>query len=249
MRPRTDRGKSRQLAAQIAVLFLERRKNGYGYFSDTNKRAIDEYYYTQLDFDSSSPDCKRLRDIFNKLATIFKDWKAPRLVAHNAIHLVLFVDSLLDDYTNSWQNSLFGAQEKFAQLFAEAKLTYSIGEESEAWTHYGGRTRSATAVAENIRHRHEYYSVRMVEFLGDSLTPLDPKRSFNDLERQVIYWRDGKRCQVCDCDVDWAQAHIHHVVAHSDGGKTTMSNGVLVHDQCHPRGEAARDFAKQYRQQ
>ena len=99
MNPKNDRGKSRQLAAQIAVLFLERRKKGFGHFGDTNRQAVDEYYYTQLDFDSSSNDCKRLRSIFDKLTAIFNAWTGPKLAAHNAIHLVLFVDSLLDDYT------------------------------------------------------------------------------------------------------------------------------------------------------
>ena len=204
MRPDSDRGRSRQLAAQIAVLFLERRKKGYRYFSNTNRQAIDEYYYTQLDFDSSSDDCKRLRGILDKLATMFKGWKGPKLVAHNAIHLVLFVDTLLDDYTSSWEGSLMKAQEGFAKLHADATLANKNGEENETWNQYSARTRYGADSADNIKRRHDYYSTRMVELLGDSLIPLDPKRSFNDLERQVIYWRDSGECQVCDCKVDWA---------------------------------------------
>ena len=247
MRPRSDRGKSRQLAAQIAVLFLERRENGFGQFSNINRDAIDEYYYTQLDFNSSSQNCKRLRTILDKLATMFKDWKGPRLVAHNAIHLVLLVDSLLDDYSKAWEDSLMRAHENFAKLHADATLANKNGEESETWNQYSMRTRYGADTADNIKRRHEYYSTRMVEFLGDSLTPLDPKRAFNDLERQVIYWRDGGDCQVCDGRVAWPEAHIHHVTEHHDGGKTVLDNGVLVHDKCHPRGQAARDFAKRHR--
>ena len=111
------------------------------------------------------------------------------------------------------------------------------------------RTRYGADSADSIRRRNEYYSTRMAELLGDSLTPLDPKRAFNDLERQVTYWRDHGNCQVCNCAVVWAEAHIHHVIEDHDGGETTISNGVLVHDKCHPKGQAAKDFAKQYRQQ
>ncbi len=246
MNPQTDRGRSRQLAAQIAVLYLERHKKGFGYFSDTNSRAIDEYYYTQLDFDASSQDCKRLRNILDKLATMFKDWKGPKLVAHNAIHLVLFVDSLLDDYTKTWENYLVNAQENFAKLHAEATLANKNGEENETWNMYSMRTRYGADSADNIRRRHEYYSSRMVEFLGTNLTPLDPKRAFNDLERQVIYWRDRGKCQVCSCNVKWVEAHIHHVIEHQAGGETIIGNGVLVHNKCHPRGQAAEDFAKHF---
>ena len=249
MHPERDRGRSRQLAAQIAVLFFERHKKGFGHFSDTNSRAVDEYYYTQLDFDSSSDDCKRLRNILDKLATIFKDWNSPKLVAHNAIHLVLFVDSLLDDYSKSWENALMKTQEAFAKLHVDATLANKNGQENETWNQYSMRTRSGADSSDNIKRRHEYYSARMVETLGDRLTPLDPKRAFNNLERQVIYWRDRGGCKVCHCKVDWADAHIHHVIEHQDGGETVTDNGVLVHDKCHPKGQASKDFAAQYLEQ
>ncbi len=53
MKPGQDRGKTRQLAAQISVLLFERFRNSPDHFSDINAHAIDEYYYTYLDFDSS----------------------------------------------------------------------------------------------------------------------------------------------------------------------------------------------------
>ena len=249
MKPATDRGRSRQLAAQIAVLFLERHRLGPDHFSDTNARAIDDYYYTQLDFDSSSPECRRLRSILDFLATTFRDWKGPRLVAHNAIHLVLLVDSLLDDYTNLWKPVLMNAQEQFAQLHAEATLAYNNGEDNEMWNLYSSRTRYGADRGYNIRLRDRYYSRRMVEFLGDGLKPLDQRRTFNGLERQVIYWRDDGKCKVCNQSVAWEDTHIHHVEEHHAGGKTIISNGVLVHASCHPVGQAAIDFRNHYLQQ
>ena len=88
----------------------------------------------------------------------------------------------------------------------------------------------------------------MVEFLGN-LTPKDPNRDFNLLEREVIYWRDGGKCQVegCGATVSWSDAEIHHVVEHQHGGKTVLDNGVLVHNQCHPKGPAAIEFASKYK--
>ena len=247
MHPGNDRGKSRQLAAQIAVLFLERRKKGVNHFSNTNSQAIDEYYYTQLDFDSSSDDCKRLRFVLDKLAITFKGWKGPKLVAHNAIHLVLFVDSLLDDYAKSWEDSLLKAQEAFSKLQADATVANKNGEENETWNQYNMRTRYGADSADNIKRRHEYYTARMVEFLDSSLTPLDHKRAFNELERQAIYWRDRGECQVCNGRVYWRDVHIHHLTGHHEGGETVLANGVLVHDTCHPKGQAAKDFAEKYR--
>ena len=243
MKPETDRGRSRQLAAQIAILFLERHRQGPDYFSDTNAGAIDQYYYTQLDFDTSSPVCRRLRSILDYLAETFKDWKGPRLVAHNAIHLVLLVDTLMDDYTGAWKPALLGAQEKFAKLHADATLDYNNGVDNETWNVYSSRTRYGADRGQNLKIRDEYYSRRMFAFLGDSLVPLDPTRAFNNLERQVIYWRDGGKCLVCGESVIWYEANIHHVVEHHRGGQTVIANGVLVHSGCHPMGQAAIDFA------
>ena len=249
MKPKTDRGRSRQLAAQIAVLFLERRRRGLDHFSDINASTLDDYYYTQLDFDSESHECKRLWRILDFLAVTFRNWKGPRLVAHNAIHLVLLVDSLLDDYTDSWKPVLMNAQEQFAKLHAEATFANKNGEENTTWNMYSSRTRYGADRAGNISFRHRYYSMRMADFLGDNLKPLDPRRAFNNLERQVIYWRDGRNCKVCNELVVWEDAHIHHVKEHQAGGGTVLSNGVLVHASCHPVGQAAIDFRNQYLQQ
>ena len=90
----------------------------------------------------------------------------------------------------------------------------------------------------------------MVEFLGN-LTSKDPNRAFNQLEREVIYWRDQGKCRAdgCSAPVMWADAEIHHVLEHQHGGKTVLENGVLVHKHCHPKGAAALEFAKIYQAQ
>ena len=238
MKPGQDRGKTRQLAAQIAILFLERRSNGPDHFVDTNARAIDDYYYTNLDFDSESLDCERLRDILDKLDQLLGDGKSPKLRAHDAIHLVLLLDSIWDDYSRSWESTLRDAQGTFSAALAKASESGKLAQPDEIWLNYGVWTRSNSDRGENIRRRHQYYSQRMVEFLGN-LTPMDSKRAFGPLEREIIYWRDEKRCQVCSAEVYWSDAEIHHVAQHSEGGKTELTNGVLVHKHCHPKSSAA----------
>ena len=251
LKPGTDRGRTRQLAAQIAVLFLERRKKGFDYLSNTKRGEIDDYYYTQLDFDAGAPECQRLRGILDKSHQLLSGWKGPKLVGHNAIHLVLLVDELLDDYTPSWESALLDAQETFSRLHAESTLRNRngnlVGEWQEAWQEYGVWTRAGSDNGENIRRRHRYYTRKMTEFLGENLVPKDPQRAFNHLERSVIYWRDAGYCQKCKSDlkVDWPDCQIHHVVPHGNGGPTVLSNGVLVHTGCHPKTDKeVQDFAK-----
>ena len=140
------------------------------------------------------------------------------------------------------------AQKQFSKTLADATYSNKQGIPKEAWQHYGQWARTNADRGESIRLRHRYFSARMMEFLG-ILTPKDQNRAFNSIEREVIYWRDGGRCQVesCGATVPWADAEIHHVIEHQHGGKTVLENGALVHRLCHPRGAAATEFAKTYK--
>ena len=234
MKPGQDRGTTRQLAAQISMLFLERRGGGSDHFMDINARAIDDYYYSNLDFDSTSTDSRRLLEILGKLDDLLGNGKMPRLRGHDAIHLVLFVDSIWEEYTRSWEPTLQQAAGGFSALVAKAAESSRKGEPDDTWLRYGIWTRSNSDRSDNIRRRHQYYSQRMLELLGD-ITLKDQKRLFGPLERELIYWRDGRQCKVCDVEVLWKEVEIHHIEPHGKGGKTELENGVLVHKACHPK--------------
>lgn len=59
-----DRGKFRQLAAQLSMLFLTRRDGGV--FCDINADATDSYYYENLGFDTGSADARRLFAVLDR---------------------------------------------------------------------------------------------------------------------------------------------------------------------------------------
>lgn len=227
------RGKARQLCAQMAMLFLERQKNGH--WIDIKTQSVDDYYYKNLDFDSSSPEAQRFVRIFDKLVDLLRDGMRRKLKAHEAIHLTLLVDSLFDDYTTSWQGRFAAAFDKFVDCVNRDKRTRYTQTPGEFWTNYDVHTRTSSAEAETIRLRHNFFSKKMFDFLSP-LTLLDPNRLFGQLEREIIYYRDGKRCMLCDGDIPWAELEIHHLDAHSQGGPTTLENGRAVHRRCHPRG-------------
>ena len=245
MNPASDRGKTRQLAAQIAMLFLLRRQNGPDYFADINSHSIDNFYYTHIDFDSSSTDAQRLVAILDKLDALLGTGKHPKLLGHDAIHLVLFVDTLWDDYTRSWEPSLPSARDQFSASLAKAKQTKDSLQPDEFWLRYGQWTRTNSDRGDRIRHRHVFYADRMFSYL-QPLQLKDPNRNFGTLEREIIYFRDSKKCAVCRAEVVWSEAEFHHVQEHGKGGKTVLENGVLVHRHCHPKGRAAQTFANEH---
>lgn len=245
MKPEADRGKTRQLAAQIAILYFNRRWKGIDFFSDVNAKAIDDFYYQNIDF-SQGADADRLLQVLDKLNELFGDGKRPKMRGHEAMHLVLLVDSLWDEYTRGWENTLPKARDQFAMELAHASKEKDSDDPGDYWTRYGQWTRTNSDRGDRIKIRHAFYMAKMLEAL-EPLQPKDAKRRYGAAEREFVYFRDGKRCAVCAAEVQWEEAEIHHVVEHQQGGGTTLENGVLVHEKCHPKGIAAVDFAESRR--
>ena len=235
-----DRGNIRQLAAQITMLFLGRRETGN--VVEIGRPYIDEYYDTKQDFDASNPNCRRLLEIIRKLEGLLANWSGPRLYGHNAIALILFVDSIWDDYTRNWESSFQNALDQFFTLYEVGRNANKNREPHPAWQNYGQYASASSDSRERVSRRQEFFDGCMVSFLGDSLVPLDPQRNFTDHERRFIYWRDSRDCRVCRMPVPWDLAVFHHVKPHAQGGRTVVDNGALVHSQCHPLSEA--DVAK-----
>jgi len=238
-----NRGEVRQLTAQIYMLFDSRRRTGH--VCDIKRDAIDDFYYQNLNFDSQSPEAKRFDKILGILASTFKDGKRKKVQGHEAMGLVLLVDSLLDGYALSWQDRLTQAFDHFREKLALASETKWDAQPDEYWSRYGVPARTNSDQASSIEKRHEFFAAEMHAALKPK--PLDPMRIFGPLEREIIYYRDQKRCQVPAClgEVLWDDAEIHHVEMHSKGGATELRNGALVHKGCHPKGaEAVAEFAK-----
>ena len=249
MKPSRDRGKTRQLAAQLAMLFLTRRAHGVDTFCDINAEAISNFYYDNLDFDQASADAQRLYDILNRLEKILTKGKHPKLRGHDAIHAVLLVDSLLDDYPPVWEDKFPQALDKFLEGLARGKAANDAGQADEFWTLYGQWTRVNSDRGDNISRRHRFYVRKMFEYL-QPLSTKDPNRLFGEVERTILFYDQDKRCAVCDGTVGWQEGEIHHVVEHSAGGSTSIENGALVHKSCHPKGAVqTAAFAKKFAEQ
>lgn len=230
----TDRGEVRQLAAQMAMLYYTHRDSEGERLCSIDKESVDTFYYKNLDFNTSSDEAKRYEDILKLLVHHLHDGKRKRLQGHEAIHLMLLIDSLYDEYTLGWTKHFAKAFDDFRTHVATDTKSDPQG---EYYYRYGQWTRASTDRADTIARRHEFFAQKMYEWTKP--VPKDPTRAFGELERELIYARDKKRCQECDADVPWADAEIHHVEMHAKGGKTTLENGALMHKKCHPKSAAA----------
>jgi hypothetical protein len=241
-----NRGEFRQLVAQMVMLFMSHRDSGGEKLCDIDGTSIDNFYYQHLDFDHQSVEAKRLKEILDILNQALLDGKRPRVMRHEAIHLMLLVDSLLDDYTRGWTNKLASAFDTFRHKAALGKKTKHDTPPSEYWVRYGQHTGISAAKGDTVLRRHKFFAEKMYRWLKPKTK--DPTRAFAALERELIYYRDEKECQVCGAEVAWSDHEVHHVEEHAKGGVTELDNGALVHKHCHPRGnKEVADFADKWK--
>lgn len=244
MKPGGDRGATRKLAAGIAMLYLEFLDKKSCAFKS---RDLNDYYHKNIDFNTEDCQPKRLIEILDLLNRLFADSNRPKIKGYEAIHLVLLVSSLMDGYPKGWHKKL---PESF-DVFRERCLLATKAEKDEMdyeYSHYSNRyvrlTRSGSNNAESIELRHQFFLEEMVGLLDIANNKKDSQRSFSSIDRELVYYRDRKKCQVCimnetgDSQVRWEESDIHHVIPHSKGGITNMDNAVLVHRHCHPKGDA-----------
>lgn len=238
-----DRGATRTLCAQMAMLYFE--KSTENNWTDIGSQKIDDYYYKNLSFDGTSISTKNFREVLNKTYDLLKDKKRKPLRSHEAIHLILIVASLSDDYVKSWESTFADSFDKFREHAAQGKLDKKNNVISDYWYEYGAWTQTSSDQAEFIAKRHNYFTKKMFEYIKPQLK--DPTRIYGHIERELIYYRDKKSCPVCETEIKWSDLEIHHVEEHQHGGATSIDNGVPVHKECHPKGQAATIFYEKWK--
>ena len=239
----SNESRRRQLVAQVFMLFWTLRNESK--FCDIKSVSIDQFYHSQVGFDDKSLEAIRFQNICKKLYDSFSG--KPKLVGHYIIHLVLFLDSLIGEYAHGWEPALANKLNEFEQRRHEASDAARNRRETKYgryYSEYGQLTQTRSDDAATIRRRHAFFVGEMLKFLAPK--KLDAKRSFSDLERQTVFFRDMEMCQYCrmngsDHKVVWEECEIHHITSHSHGGATSIDNAALVHRDCHPKSQADVD--------
>jgi hypothetical protein len=174
--------------------------------------AIDSFYHKNLDFDATGQDAKRFGETLDLLKALLGDGKRKKVIRHEAISLMLVVDSLLGDYTKSWMTGFSAAFDSFRENLAKGSKTKYDPKPDEYWSRYGLLTRSATDRPDTIERRHQFFLEKMYSMIDPKLK--DATRAFGEVEKGLIYYRDKKKCQLstCGADVVWADAEFHHVL-------------------------------------
>ncbi|HUR24512.1 MAG TPA: DUF262 domain-containing protein [Candidatus Thermoplasmatota archaeon] len=210
-------------AAKVLHLFINGRT------TDIRANALKLSYEAHAGLKEDDPIVKAVRRTWGFMVKAFKDLQSPKFKKFSIITVSTVVNEMLEQYD----------LQKYPGEFAEAYLSFEAerianGEKDEA--DQDAALAAYTDAARNdsvpsLEYRHNMLKRYIVGAIPE-LVLLDETRSFSADQRFAIYHRDGAKCKTCGADVGENEWHADHVVAHSRGGKTSLSNGQVLCIQC-----------------
>jgi len=218
----------RQFCAQLLTLFLARERDPLAQQS-IGANDLDKLYHENTTFDVNGAAAKRFEQVLKVTSDVFMSAFAKTFVKSGEKKRtklkfrkldVIAVFFLIQDLSH---NPLF----KFDTSFLQNVSAHILANRDSI---AAGRSTSGPTIA-------KYYQNWRAKIGDDLGIRLDPKRLFDEIEKEQIYQRDGGNCGICGKQVGVADAEYDHFpVPYSVGGKTLIENGRLVHRTCHPRG-------------
>ena len=216
------------IVAQMTCLELS------GGISSVRDSDLNRMYQENSDFDTNSKEAKKTKRVLDYLLRAFPD-KTPELERYNVITLYCLVSTLLENFVH--ENTEKSLAEWFIAFETSRRAQENIDEEDRApqLIEYRRLTSQSTDSVESIRFRVELVEEKFFLEFPDVPT-IDKIRSFTQEQRLAIYRRDKGSCQIkTHCDGEklvWSGWHADHIIPHSKGGKTTVSNGQVSCPNC-----------------
>jgi hypothetical protein len=232
-----NRANTRKFFAGLAMTYIVRQESELD-FVDLKATTIDSFYQHKTDLPNDDTAVVRLLKLLSEVASLpeIQRIQGNKLRFQWAFHLVFLVDSLsAAGYVDAtWRSKLVDAFEGFRAACAVAAKESKAGQRSRHYTEFVQLlSGSGSDTADNIRRRHRFLLLEII----DALKPRarDPQRIFGPVEREILWYRQGGKCAHPECQQPTALAemHAHHIEEHSQGGVTTLQNGVLVCRSCH----------------
>lgn len=231
------RGNMRKLCASMFMQFYSRRINKYApeSFTSLNGLDIDNFYQFHIDFNSQAEEscAPRFREVLNEALQLLGDGKRPKIEAHMAYNVILFLDISIGAFAPAWRIQFVSAFDAFQAALAKARK--SKDSRDEFWIKYGVMTGVSASSKGRIEERYRFFEAKMMETMS-RLPRLDPVRGYSSAERELVYYRDHKLCGKCNETVNWYDSEIDHITPYAVGGQTSLENARLVHKACHARG-------------
>ena len=216
------------VVAQMILLELE------GGLTNIKNADLNQMYSKNKEFDTNCKEARRVKEVLTYLLKAFPE-KTPELERFSVISLYAIVSKLLNGYIIS---------ERFEELrswfigfeeYRRQQKDLSAEEQDRKIIEYQEKISHSTDAKESIESRHKFLLDKLFEAVPD-IEVKDNIRNFTNEQRITIYRKDKRICQLkLKCNGEeckWDNWEADHIIPHSKGGKTIVSNGQVACPSC-----------------
>ena len=214
----------------------------------TSLRHIElkEMYEKGRTFNKNSSDARAFKKILNFLEKSFAG-HGSHLTLLNLISLYTVASELIANYSftarraSDFRNWFIDFEERRTR-----RRQSSSGTEDDRDIDFEAYELALVQQTASISSQRTRRNTLMQDFLASTpdLVLRDPQRQFNPDQRYAIYVRAKGKCSnpygnpECPNHCAWDSFHADHIIPHSEGGKTTVSNGQLLCPSCNHKKSA-----------
>ncbi len=215
------------IAAQMCLLALK------GNITNVKDKDLNDMYLNNMEFDENCEPAKNIRRILDYLNNMFPS-KSPELQRYSVVSLFLLIMDLMPNY------DIRDRDKELADWFIKFENNRKLDRMKEAEEQdpvlvlYQRWISNSSDTAESLKYRHEVLKEDLLLNVK-GLALKDSQRSFDEAQRQVIYRRDGGKCQMCGRQCDWNDWEADHINPWSKGGKTEIENGQVLCPTCNAK--------------
>lgn len=215
------------IAAQMTLLELNKG------ICNIRDRDLNVMYEKYRDFNSSSNDAKNIYRVLDYMNRMFPE-KSPELKRYSTVSLFILIMELMSNY------DIKDREKDLYEWFIDFEANRTLDEQKSPelqdpkFVVYHERVSHSSDSEDSLIYRHNILKESLLSNVHN-LPQKDPKRSFDEAQRQVIYRRDKGICQQCGKHCEWNNWEADHIYPWSKGGKTEIENGQVLCPSCNSK--------------